>query len=732
MSKAIIHGNGAPRRASSPHGKTDSAQLLRDLTLSPAAPMAFCVRLLLQQLQWTGRSEELFELFAADPRQMDLVDARNLLLRLGFHSTPQAVHRWGQLNPQVLPGLYLAPDNVPWVLSRDKDGGVVAGNVNGRTSLEHLEPGGVLVLIQERGQKTRIGVLQEVFYRFTNRIGLLYAISFGLALLALTLPFYIRAIYNLAIPSDSVASTSWIFLGVLVLFGLTWILRQWRSTVLAQLGGRLDALLGVALVEKAFSLDLRQIEALGRFGLQSRQRNLDSLLSYLQGPMALACLDFPYVFIYLLAIALISGWLVLVPLVLMLVSGLLVWSLSRFYAGAAEVNLATGVGLAQAQQELVHRFLEVKVTNVEWVWLQRLRGLSAQSSSSNLTLNQQVARLQVITSTSSQLAAVLTLAIGAWMAYGSGQGAMAMGNLIASMFFVWRVFGPFQQLMNALLRFSTMRAQYGQLDQFLNLRDSGRITSTVRHQEVARLRGSVLLDSAACRVGSDNSLAITRAALSVSPGQILAITGNPGCGKSTMLRVIDQLYPLVSGTLLFDGKDYRQFTTDTIQRNIAYLMDKVELLPGTVWAHLTAMNPEASPAGVRQLCDRLQLLPIIESLPQGFDTELSDAVIYQLPSGVLKLLALAQAVIKDAPILLLDDISLGLSPDEFEAVLALLPSLRRCQFSGQDRSVILATDNKLLLEQADLLCILDKGVTVFQGTPDELRARMQRGAPANC
>ncbi|MEB3235501.1 MAG: ATP-binding cassette domain-containing protein [Cyanobacteriota bacterium] len=714
----------------SSRGVVGNGQLLRDLTLSPEAPMAFCVRLLLQQLQWTGRPEELFELFGADPRLMDLVDARNLLLRLGFNSTQQALRRWGQLNPQLLPGIYLAPDNVPWVLGRDRDGAVMAANVNGRQDLAQLEPGGLLILIQERVSHARVGLLQEIFYRFSNRIGLLYGISFGLALLALTLPFYIRAIYNMAIPSDSVASTLWLFLGVLVLFGLTWILRQWRSTVLAQLGGRVDALVGVALLEKTFGLDLRQIEALGRFGLQSRQRNLDSLLGYLQGPFAYACLDFPFVFVYLLAIALISGWLVLVPVVLMLLCGLLVWSLARFYAGAAELTLATGVGLGQAQQELVERFLEVKVSNVEWVWLQRLRGLSAQSSSGSLSLNQQVSRLHVITSTTSQFAGVLTLAIGAWMAYGSGEGTMAMGNLIASMFFGWRVFGPFQQLMNALLRFTTMRVQYSQLDQFLKLRSTSQPTPAKQHQVALRLRGAVQIESAACRIGTDNSLAVTRVSLAVAPGQILAITGNPGCGKSTVLRLVDQLYPLLSGSMLFDGKDYRQFTAETIQRNIAFLMGHTQLLPGTVWSHLTAMNQEANPAGVRELCKQLQLLPIIESLPEGFETELSDAVVYQLPRGVLKLLSLAQAVIKDAPILLLDDPSLGLSPDQFDAVLKLIPSLRRCLFSGQDRAVIIATDNKLLLEQADQLCILEKGISVFQGTSEQLRTRLQRTAPS--
>jgi ATP-binding cassette, subfamily C, bacterial LapB len=710
-----------------PSHSDSRSMLLRDLTLSAEAPMAFCLRLLLQQLLWTGRPDELFELLGSDPRQMDLVDARNLLLRLGYGSRTEVLESWSQLNPQLLPALYVAPDNVPFVVSRTNKGELVAGNVNGRCPLQDLPAGGRLVLIQERGSTERVTLLRQILYRFTNRISLLYGLSFALALLALTLPFYIRAIYNIAIPSNSVISTFWIFLGVLLLFVLDWILRQWRASQLAQLSGRLDALLGVTVVEKLFGLDYRQIETLGRSGLNNRLRNVDSLLGYLQGPLALACLDFPFVGIYLLAIALISGWLVLVPLLLMLASGLLVWLLSRYYSGAAELNLATGIGIGQAQQEMVSRFLEVKLANVEWVWLQRLRGLSAQSTSSSRVLSQQVGRLQVITSTTAQLGGVLTLAIGVWLAYNSNQGAAAMGNLIAAMFFVWRVFTPFQQLMNALLRYSTMRNQYLQLDQFLKLRSSNRATSTLAGT-APRMRGSVLLDSAACRLGNEGALAVTRAGLSVSPGEILAITGNPGSGKSTVLRLIDQLYPLASGTLLFDGKDYRQFSVEAIQRNIAYLMPDSSLLPGTVWSNLTAMNPDATVAGVRRVCDQLGLLQFLEGLPEGLDTPLNDEVVYQLPSGVRRLMALAQALIKDTPILLIDDISQGLAPDQFQKVVDALPAMRRCALSGQDRSVILATDNKLLLEQADRLCILDKGVTSFQGTAEELRARMQQSA----
>jgi ABC-type branched-subunit amino acid transport system ATPase component len=93
---------------------------------------------------------------------------------------------------------------------------------------------------------------------------------------------------------------------------------------------------------------------------------------------------------------------------------------------------------------------------------------------------------------------------------------------------------------------------------------------------------------------------------------------------------------------------------------------------------------------------------------------------------VRRLLGLARALIKDTPILIIDDISHGLAPDQFQTLIQALPGFRRSTFSGMERSVILASDNKQLLECADRLCILDKGVTSFQGTADELRSRLQQ------
>jgi len=705
---------------------TSRHALIRDISLSSDAPMAFCLRLLLQQLHWTGPAEELFELIGNDPRRMDLVDARNLLLHLGYSSWLETLPNWQKLNGQLLPALYISPENKPYMLYIDSDGSVIAGSGHGRQALDTVPCGGKVMLLQERQTNGRVPVLKQIAYRFTKRIGLLYAISFGLALLALALPFYIRAIYNISIPSNSIASTSWIFIGVLALFALDTIMRQWRASQLALLSGRIEALLGIGLVEKLFSLDYRQVENLGRSGLYNRMRNLDSLLGYLQGPLAMACLDFPFIVIYLGAVAIISGWLVIVPIVLMLISGSIVVVLSRYYAGALEINQASGIGIGQAQQELVSRFLELKTSHLEWVWLQKLRGLSAESSASGLTLNRQVGRLQVIVNTTAQLGGVLTLGVGAWLAFMNPENPAVMGNLIASMFFVWRIFSPFQQLMNALLRYSSMASQYQQIDSFLKLRSSSQPGAENLNLQ---LRGNLSMNAVAVRLGNDQTLALTRVSLSASPGQILAITGPAGCGKSTILKVIDQLYPVGNGTIMFDGKDYRQYNTEGLQRNISYMADTTELLPGSLWSNLTALNADATEAQVAQICAELGLQERLEKLSNGIFTMLDEELLFTLSIGTRKLILLAQAMIKDAPILLIDDISQGLNPEEFERLLTTITKLRRSSVTGKDRCVIIATENKSVLELVDRLCILDKGISVFEGTGKELQARMQPSLP---
>lgn len=702
---------------------SETQELFRDLTLSKDLPLVFCIRLLLRELQWKGQISELVNLLGRDPRDIDLVDARNLLLQLGFNSKLDRLNDLNALKRFSLPALYISPENQPYTLI-SKDKFVFAGNAFGRFDIDQISFGGFILSFDDIKPDDNVLIGKQMLYHFSSKISILYWISFGISLLALALPLYIRAIYNIAIPSGAMLSSVLLFIGIGFLFFLDFNMRQWRTNLLSQMVGKLDSLLGMKVVQKFLALDYSQIKNLNLSTYSTRVRNLDGMLNYLKGPLALALLEFPFIIIYLIAVGLIVGNLVFVPILIMLISGLIVMLLSKFYSVSEELNIKTSIGILQAQQELVTNFKEVKLAHLEWVWVQRIRALSGESSKSGLILNKQAGILQILISTSAQLAGVLTLAFGAWILFTSPGGNDVLGNLIAAMFIVWRVFTPFQSLMNALLRFDTIKNQYYQLDRFLKLRSSTLINRDFNNSK-PRLFGTIQLDSVSSRNSSGTKLSLTKINLKFAPGDINAVTGNPGSGKTSLLNVISQLLPVAGGNLLFNGIDHRQFTSVDIQNNISYVMSNSQFLPGTLWENLTAMNPDAPVDGVMEICEMVGVCDFISNLHDGFDTCLNYDFSSDFPLAIRRLLSLAQALIKDSPILLIDDISHGLSVNQFQNLVTALPRMRRCSFSKQDRSIILTTSNNLLLQTADYICILDKGVSTFQGTQEQLAKLVQ-------
>ena len=233
------------------------------------------------------------------------------------------------------------------------------------------------------------------------------------------------------------------------------------------------------------------------------------------------------------------------------------------------------------------------------------------------------------------------------------------------------------------------------------------------------------MDSISCRIPTTSRLLLAKVDFKFVPSTIYAITGKSGCGKTTLLNLIAQLYPLANGNLSYDGKDYRQFTNEDIQCNVSYVMNTSQFLKGSLWQNLTAMNPDASIEAVKDICELIGVYDFILNLPDGFDTYLDNDMSYHFPVGVQKLISLAQALIKDSPILLIDDISQGLTSVQFDAIVDALPKLKQCSFSKQERCIILTTSNNKMLELADNICIIDKGVSTFQGTQKELEMLVQ-------
>ena len=173
-------------------------------------------------------------------------------------------------------------------------------------------------------------------------------------------------------------------------------------------------------------------------------------------------------------------------------------------------------------------------------------------------------------------------------------------------------------------------------------------------------QGAIVFQRVTLRYMPQAEPVLAGASFAIQPGQVVAVTGAEGTGKSTLLLLIAGLYRPQGGLVRIDGHDVRSFNPAVLRRSIGWVPQSPGLLYGTVAQNLRLARPSASDAELRAAAAEAGVLETIEALPQGFDTRVGDNQSGRLPRSILQRIALAGALLRDAPILLLDEPVAGL------------------------------------------------------------------------
>jgi subfamily B ATP-binding cassette protein MsbA len=212
------------------------------------------------------------------------------------------------------------------------------------------------------------------------------------------------------------------------------------------------------------------------------------------------------------------------------------------------------------------------------------------------------------------------------------------------------------------------------------------------------------------------AVAIADISLTVSGGSTVALVGPSGAGKSTMLNLIPRFYDVDDGAISIDGQDVRSVTLASLRGAIALVAQEVSLFDDTVRANIAygrfgASEEEIEAAAAAAGADRF-----IRELPQGYDTLVGEHGVL-LSGGQRQRLAIARAMLRDAPILLLDEATSALDSESERQVQAALRSLMR------GRTTIVIAHRLSTVIGADLICVLDRGHIVETGRHAQLIAR---------
>ena len=225
------------------------------------------------------------------------------------------------------------------------------------------------------------------------------------------------------------------------------------------------------------------------------------------------------------------------------------------------------------------------------------------------------------------------------------------------------------------------------------------------------------VDTNSVQHGDQNPYVLENISFSLQPGNRLAVVGTSGAGKTTLINILLRFWEFEEGKIFLGGNDIRLYNQNEVRRIIGVVSQHTYLFNATIRENLLIAKPDAKDSELIRAAKKAQIHKFVQSLPNGYDTWIGEQG-YLLSGGERQRLAIARALLKNAPLLILDEATANLDAVTEQEVLGAIQDLMK------ERTTLLITHRLTKLETMDEILVLDKGIIVERGSHQDL---MQRG-----
>lgn len=311
-----------------------------------------------------------------------------------------------------------------------------------------------------------------------------------------------------------------------------------------------------------------------------------------------------------------------------------------------------------------------------------------------------------------QLGGVLAVvAAGTWEL---SRGNLTLGGLLVFLTYLTQLFDPVRGIVQLVGSVAAASASAERVIEVLNQQPA--VVEGIDAHILSAPRGVVALDRVSFRYPGERRFALNAVSFAVAPGETLALVGASGAGKSTIVRLLLRFHDPVRGRIAVDGHDVRDLHLTSLRESMAVVLQESLVVPGTIRENIAYGRPEASDEEIVRAAIAADAHDFVSALPQGYDTPIGQDGA-RLSGGQRQRIAIARAMIRDAPILILDEPTTGLDAASSERVMAPVRRL----MAG--RTTIVISHNLLTVRDATEIVVLDGGRIVERGSHEALLDR---------
>ncbi|KUJ75891.1 peptidase [Thiomicrospira sp. XS5] len=532
--------------------------------------------------------------------------------------------------------------------------------------------------------------------------------SFFINILMLVPALYMLQVYDRVVTSRSEETLVMLTLIVVWLFMTMGVLEFIRSRILIRVGNRLDQYMNVNLFASMFD---RTVKEPGNDSAQPIN-DMNNLRQYMSGNGPFAFFDAPWLPIYIAILFMFDPYFGIFGIVAAIILFLLAVANERSTKKLLEESGSESLASSNYAASCLKNAEVVSAMGMESSlrerWLERhLSFLKKQSDASD--------RASVLTNMSKNLRLMfqsLILGLGAWLAIND---EITPGMMIAGSIILGRALAPLDLLIGSWKGFGSARSAYKRLFDLFAAYPPQPNTMALPDPE-----GQLSCEAVMVVPPGAQTPSVKGVSFALNKGEVMAVVGPSAAGKSSLVRAMLGVWPLMAGKVRLDGADVHAWDKDHLGRFVGYLPQDIELFSGTISENICrfgALDPDrvvraAKMAGVHEMILRL---------PQGYDTVLASGS-SGLSGGQRQRIGLARALYGEPRLVILDEPNSNLDEHGEKALSEALVQLKE-----NNVTVVLISHRKQILKQADKVLLMAQGEMKGFGERDEILLALQNG-----